>query len=80
MGGHVFLEYMSFMMTCIKGAHVLRRSYSVGGNLLSACLQDGISYSTICFTGRHILQEKMSYLRLCLIEGHVLQVEISQKI
>ena len=61
MGGHDFLDYMSFKMTCIMIAYVLGRSCFVLGNVLwevmywwSACLQDGISYNMLCFTESHV--------------------------
>ena len=81
MGGHVFLEYVSFMMTCIMETFVLREIMLcsfVGGHVLwedmsssSACLQNGIFFKMMCLTGMHVLQIDMSHLRICLVGGHV---------
>ena len=69
MGGHDFLDYMSFRMICIMITFVLRELCFVVGNLLwdikywwNACLKDGILYNLLCFpetclTGGHVLLE-----------------------
>ena len=84
MGGHVFLEYMSFRITHLMRAYAIRvvmlcrRKCHVGGHdWWSACLQDGISYNMFCFTGKHFLLEEMFYLRVYFIGEHVLQLEMS---
>ena len=84
MGGHDFLNYMSFRMTCIMIAYVLR--CFVVGNVLwdvmycwSAHLRHGISYNMLCFIERHVLLEVMFYLRVCIIGGHVLLFEMSYR-
>ena len=66
MGGHDFLDYMSFRMTCIMIAYVLReimlccRKCLIGGHVLvEACLQDGI-FKICC-----VLLKDMSYWRPC---------------
>ena len=43
----------------------------------NACLQDGISYNMLCFTGRHVLLEIMFFLRVCIIGGHVLLFDLT---
>ena len=78
MGGHVFLDDMSYESMSYG------RSYFIGYILCedmscrSACLQDGITYRMMCFTGGHVLYEdrfylRMSFRRACLTGRHVLQ-------
>ena len=57
MGGYVFLEYMSFSLTCntgtfacFVGGHVLWEDMSCRG----ACLHDGLSFRMMCHTGMHV--------------------------
>ena len=55
MGGHVFLEYVSLMMTC----------------LMRACLNGGhallreMSYGRSCAGGVHVF--RMAYLTICCV-------------
>ena len=84
MGKDIFLEYMSFRMTCLMKAYVLReiilcrRKCLIGGHVLVECM----------FSGWHILQYVVLYWKICLtgghgflegmyIGGHVLQFEMS---
>ena len=64
MGGHVFLEYKSFRMTCLMRAYVLRE--------VMLCRRK-------CLVGGHedTLYEERFYWRVCLIGSHVLQGGIS---
>ena len=47
MGGHDFLDYMSFRMTCIMIAYVLKevmlycRKFIMGGHALVECMSSG---------------------------------------
>ena len=72
MGGHVFLECMSFRMTCLMRAYVWKVMC-----WWTACLQDGISYDMLCFIGRHFLLDNLFHLSVCIIGGHVLQFVMS---
>ena len=62
MGGHVFLEYMSFRMTCLMRAYALkvvmlcRRKCHVGGHVLMECIS----------SERHILQYVVFYWKTFL--------------
>ena len=75
MGGHVFLEYMSFRMTCLMGAYILRevmlcrRKYLIGG------VGGGGGHVLVeCMPSRwHILQDDVFYWKTCLTGGHILQ-------
>ena len=48
MGGHVFLEYMSYESISLREVMLCRMKCLMGGHALSACLQDGISYNMLC--------------------------------
>ena len=68
MDGHVFLEYMSFRMTCPMRAYVfwevilcIRKCF-VGGHVLVECLS----------SGRYILQYIVFYLKTFFTGWHVL--------
>ena len=66
-GGHIFLECISFRMTCIMGTFVLRevmlsrRTCIMGGHVSQECMssgwyifQDDVSYCNAYFT-EHVL-------------------------
>ena len=68
MGGHLFLEYMSFRMICLMRAIVLSevmcdsRICVMGGHALMECM------SSVWY----ILQYVVLYLKTCLTGGYVL--------
>ena len=79
------MEYMSFRMTCITGAFVLRevilcrRTCTMGGHILQECmssgwhiLEDDVYNCKTYFIGQ-VLLEDMSDWRPCLTGVHVLQ-------
>ena len=55
MGEHVFLDYMSFRITCLIGAHVLRE--------VMFCRRKFLEMS--CVGGVYIF--KMAYLTMCCV-------------
>ena len=71
--GHVFLEYMSFKMTCITGTFIsrevmlYRRTCIMRGHVLQVCMYSGCHiFQDDVFTGMHVLQENRSYLKYVL--------------
>ena len=82
MGGHVFLEYMSFRMTCIMGTFVIRkvmlcrRTCIMGGHVLQVCMYSGwYIFQDMCLTGMHVLQNRLKDIisyRTCLTGVYVL--------
>ena len=84
MGGHDFLEHMSFRMAYIMIAYVYKvvmlccRKSLMGGNVLVECMSSGWHIlQMLCFTERCVLLEVMFCLRVCIIGEHVLLFEMS---
>ena len=83
MGGHYFLDYISFRLTCIMIAYVLRevmlccRKMSYGRSCIGGVHVFRMSYLTICC----VLLKDMPYwgscfMRVCITGGHILQDDI----
>ena len=70
MGGHDFLDQVSFRITCVMIAYVLRevmfccRKCLMGGHVLVECMSSGLYLTIYC-----VLLKDMSFWRSFLLEG-----------
>ena len=79
-GRHVFLEYMTFRMTCYTGTFVIREVMLFRKTCLKECtssawhiFQEDVYLWNTCFERGEVLLMDISYRKPCLIDIHVLQ-------
>ena len=80
MSGHVFLDYMSFRMTCLMRAHVLREVMLCRRKCFVVDHENTLNeerfYWTVCFIGNHLLHDGMFCRWTCLAGVHVICVDM----